>query len=486
MTSSTAGDRHNAVDRCVPTLAGWSFAQERTRLLADKTQELLRNADYAEKLTHQVSNLAHEAQAQGRVFEFAEALKFNLDVIDGRSSLRAVTTAELGQPHAAADIVIRSADGDTVREVQAKAYERTAKALRALANPRYTGMDRLVPSDQADEVAALAGKPLAGPAERVFGEQYEDVAQNLTSALKCEDVSSGGTSREQLRDIGRGPDEWLNERFKRSIAAEIGASAAAGAIFAGGFEFVFSSAHNALRAHRGQVEGAKAVIDTVNATAAAAVRGGAGCAVAKCVQIAARNSDHLQHFASGMGPAAVANAAVEIAIFGYLLAQGDIDASAFTERCGAVLIKNSAAWAYGAVGQTLIPVPVLGGLVGATVGYLAAGAVVEGLKLAHVLARQADAAEAALAGLEGWIYDAIEGLEEQRLIIERTNDADAEHFKAVILPLMETVEDGLSAGSHEVFVQLDALCRQFDDSLPFLTLEDFDRFMADDDSPLIL
>lgn len=121
-----------------------------------------------------------------------------------------------------------------------------------------------------------------------------------------------------------------------------------------------------------------------------------------------------------------------------------------------------------------------------TVGYLAAAAIVEGLKLAHVAAQQADAAEAELAQLEGWISDAIQRLEDERQVIEQLNEVHAEHFKTSILPVMEAVEQGLFEGSVAVFTDLDMLCQTFDSALPFISFEDFERFMADDQSPLML
>lgn len=481
----TAADRRGiTIDTGPGRFVAWVYAEARTQRLAERTQELLRSREIAAKVAARTGN-ALPAHAKGHVFEMLEALRFNLASIDAGSTMRAVTTAERGQATAPADILIRGSGGEVLRQVQAKVYEHAPEGLRALANDKYEGMGRLVPADQTERIASLTGKALAGAPDRLNRSEYQDVAQNLLGSLEHDGVGSEGTTAAQLDQIGNRPDEWVERSLAAAERQEIATAAAAGAVFSGGFEFVFSAGHNAIRHQRGDIEGAKAVIDTVSATAVAAVRGGATCGVAKWIEIAARNSPEWQHFAAGMGPVAVANAVVEVATSGYQFATGAIDAARFAEQCGTIVLSNSASWAYGVVGQTLIPVPVLGGLVGATVGYLSATVVMEGLKLSYIAAREADAAEEELARLESWIYDAIQRLEENRLVVESVNEAHALRFRETLVPMMDELEDRL-AFTTDCLGQLDALCMEFNSSLPFATFEEFEEFMGDEDSRLRL
>lgn len=480
-----ADDRRGiTIDTGPGRFVAWAYAEVRTQRLAQRTQELLRSREIAAKVAERTRN-ALPPHAKGHVFEMMEALRFNLASIDAGATRRAVTSADLGQFTAPADILIRGSGGEVVREVQAKVYEHAPEGLRALAKDKYEGMGRLVPSDQTERVAALADSALARPPDSLNRSQYQDVANNLMGPLEHNGVRSEGTTNAELDQIGHRPDEWVEQSLAAAKRQEIARAAAAGAAFSGGFEFVFSAGHNAIRHQRGDIEGAKAVIDTVSATAVAAVRGGATCGVAKSIEIAARNSPEWQHFAAGIGPVAVANAVVEVATSGYQFATGAIDAAEFAEQCGTTVLSNSASWAYGVVGQTLIPVPVLGGLVGATVGYLSATVVMEGLKLSYIAAREADVAEEELARLESWIYDAIQRLEENRLVVESINEVHALRFRETLVPMMDDLEDCLASAT-DCLGQLDALCTEFNSSLPFATFEEFEEFMGDEDSTLRL
>ncbi len=71
--------------------------------------------------------------------------------LDPRCRLAAT---HFNDPAAAADVLIR--DGQEVlKQVQAKSYGKAADAVRTLAEPKYEGMDRLIPSDQVDHAQAV-------------------------------------------------------------------------------------------------------------------------------------------------------------------------------------------------------------------------------------------------------------------------------------------------------------------------------------------
>ena len=95
--------------------------------------------------------------AQGNLFEYIEAAKFNADAGLKDSSLQAVVTAAEGNPHAAADLLIK--DGDSIiREVQAKSMNRVGNLADSLSDGKYEGMQKLVPDGNASQVRELAKK----------------------------------------------------------------------------------------------------------------------------------------------------------------------------------------------------------------------------------------------------------------------------------------------------------------------------------------
>jgi hypothetical protein len=143
--------------------------------------------------------------------------------------------------------------------------------------------------------------------------------------------------------------------------------------------------------------------------------------------------------------------------------------------------------AFGIVGQAVIPVPVVGALVGSTAGYITSAIVLEGFKLARVAVADADAAEGRLASIEDGIMTAIMRLEECRLTVEATIATEVEVFESTLLPAMDRLERALTDG--HATDALDAMVHlnlELGSKLDWSTLPEFDEFMADHTSPLQL
>ncbi len=129
--------------------------------------------------------------AQGNLFEYIQAAKFNADAALKDSPLQAVVTAAEGNPHAAADLLIK--DGDRiVREVQAKSMNRVSNLTDSLSDAKYEGMQKLVPNGNASQVRELAQKR-----SQYNSDSYADTAKNVTDKLKYEGIESEGTSYQE-------------------------------------------------------------------------------------------------------------------------------------------------------------------------------------------------------------------------------------------------------------------------------------------------
>lgn len=474
------------ISRGTGSVAAWVYANEATAGLARRTQEWLREGNFEEatRLAEQYANNTVEQRA-GHVYEFIEALRFNDAAATTGDTVRAATTASQGQTSASADIILSSGDA-TLREIQAKLYDETGPSIYALGQPKYEGMDRLVPSDQEASARELLAKRLEGDPEAIYFSRYEDVEEHLTGQLEYGGVSSGGTTRAKALETEQDPVAWLQREVLTAGSEELAAATGLGVAVGGGFGLLASGVQNGLAARRGDVDVATAVIDTAIATGTAAARGGAVTGLAKAVQMAARDTAQFAGFAQTLGPVAVANGVLQIGAAGLDAARGNIGPQAFCERSGGAVVQNASMWAFGVAGQAVIPVPLLGSMVGGMMGYAAATMTIEGLKLASAAARAADAAEDELQQLERWILHAIKRLEETRLVIERVTALEAAHFADTLLPLMDDVEGQLRVGRDAVaFERLIDLARELGIALNWKTPKEFDSFMASGD-PLVL
>ena len=191
----------------------------------------------------QISNVPFE-QAKGNLFEYIEAAKFNKNAATASSEARAFVTEAMGDPHAKADILIKQ-NGKTVKEIQAK-FIKTSKDGRDTsaassvfhqtgANNRgwgeYDGMDRLIrKQDNYNENGSLLDEAKRLSKERadsksIHADVYKDVNEHLTDETQYGNVSSGGTTLEEVESAYTNPQQYSKSFERRAVAAEMRSSA---------------------------------------------------------------------------------------------------------------------------------------------------------------------------------------------------------------------------------------------------------------------
>ena len=459
--------------------ATWVFAREATANLAAATQEWMRHAnwDEAQRLATTHVNKAASIRA-GHAFEFVEALKFNANAAKAGDVIRAATTASQKASGAPVDIIVSR--GDTVvREVQAKVYKRAFNRLDALSAEKYHGMQRLVPSDHEHDVRELLGKALDRPPENIRTSRYIDVDENLAGELHHDGITSGGTKVKEAYDAGKDPIGWLQHQADHAMINETLKAAAVGAAGGAVFGAASHSLQLAIRARHTDIGISESIVEVTAAATRAGVQSGVTSGLAKVVEIGARNSEMFSPLAKGTAPIAVANTVLEVGEAAYQYATGVIDRDQLIDRCAGVAMRNTGAWAFGVVGQTVVPIPVVGALVGSTAGYVTSAIVIEGFKLARVAAADADAAEARLSELETQAVAAVMTMEEHRLTLEALIDQEAQDYRDVLVPLMDGLEKDLTAGGEAGMDCLVALNLELGYKLEWSTLPQFDEFMAD-------
>jgi hypothetical protein len=460
--------------------AAWIFAREATADLARATQEWMRpeNLKEATRLLGAHANQTVPIQA-GHVFEFMEALKFNANAAKAQEMLHAVTTASQGKLADPVDIIISRGD-ETVRDVQAKLYHDAHLAAVKLSATKYDGMQRLVALDQEAEVRNALVKGLGQNPENIYVSGFRDADENLTGQLHHDGISSGGTTVKEAYEASDDPTGWLREQTAGAMANETLKAAAIGAAGGAVFGAAAHSLQLALRARHGAIGISESVVEVATVAATAGLRSGLTSGLATVVEIGARNSEIFSPLAKTTAPVAVASAVVSIGEAAYQYATGAIDRQELIDRCGEVALRNTGAWAFGVVGQTLIPIPVVGALVGSTVGYATSTLVLEGFKLARVAAAAADAAEDRLRELETEVFAAIKTMEEHRLTLEALIEQEAKQYRDVLVPLMDGLEQALTAGEDLGAMNcLVTLSLELGEKLEWSSLPQFDEFMSD-------
>lgn len=170
--------------------------------------ETVAGMDQLKKVASQYANCATD-KTQGRMFELIETTRFNAAAAKAGSLLRAITTDQEGNPHAAADILIKNAKGDVLKEIQAKSYNSAATSARAVADSKYNGMDRLVNVEKESKVKELVEKRMNS--NGVYAQDYKDAHGTITGQTQYGDIKSGGTTYDESIRAAENAEAFANK-----------------------------------------------------------------------------------------------------------------------------------------------------------------------------------------------------------------------------------------------------------------------------------
>ncbi len=330
----------------------------------EKTEEMVRSLlDEANKWKN-----ATPEQLAGRLAEIHHAGTFNKNAVSaGMEHLKAKTGSQIGQPTAAQDISIFRYEQEVV-QAQVKYHGTSARTTFHVSRTKYDGMQKIVPSDQVNGVQRIAKRRgIDGLGKR----NYPDTAQNASSQLKFEEVSSQPLSRQQAIDIAKKPSQYSKNLLRTELNSATKSGALTGAVFGGGIS-VISNINSVCTE---QKSGSEAILDVVKDTSASALTG-AACAGGSVLIKQSLVKSGAQSLARGSAPVALAMGGVEVLSDFGRLASGSIDGEEFISRTGKTAVRTGTSWGGmelgSGIGTAICPGvgTVVGGLLGGIFGAL--------------------------------------------------------------------------------------------------------------------
>ena len=416
--------------------------------------------------------------SQGNLFEYIETAKFNADAASKSSPLKAVVTAAEGNPHAAADILIQKADR-VIQEVQAKSMNKASNLTYEITNPKYQGMQKLVPDGNADRVRELANK--RAQTGTLKADEYVDTAKNVTDKLKYGNVQSEGTSYQENLWAAENPEFYAaiaEAKYVAREAAVTGANAAvAGFVVAG----VISVVKNGISAFNGEIAIEEAIATTAKDATKSGLRSGVTGVGSTFIRYGATKLG-VKALAKSNFAVAIAASVIDVGASVYSFAKGEITADELIEKAGQTGASTTYSMYAGAAGGAIFG-PV-GAVVGSMAGYLVAASIYQS---ATAIFKQACLAEAEARRVIAMCAASCQALVEQRSEFERLFDANFQTRCAEFEACFTAIDTGLAADQPEITTQaLADFAVLFGQQLKFETFEEFDEFMIDSEQPLIL
>jgi len=378
--SSFRRDYRNAIDNFGGGVTGQQVDAYGTRV-----------EDAIEDVIRQMKNLADNQKdihyAKGDVAEAWHAGTFNVDAARRGVDTSAVT------PRDASPIDV-SMHGTSMENAQLKYYRTPEDTAKAISHPKYADLDqKVVPADQLDEVKNAAARLASKNAQTrpEMSESYAHTARSADDRLRLDGTESRPLSERDARDAVkelRSEGDLDREGFGltppqviqwQDILRESTTAAARAAIISAALQSAPYLVAVAKKAWETGEISAKDFAPLAQALPATLLRSGVAGGLSAAIVGSAR-AGALGSALQQVDPTFVA-AGVTLAISAFetsiKAARGDITWPAAAKTISEDAIVLASAMGGAALGQALIPIPMLGALVGNIVGAVVARLVID-------------------------------------------------------------------------------------------------------------
>lgn len=430
---------------------------------------------------------AHRAQAKGNVFETLNDLKDNVERLEGGEDGLWENTRLKGRNRAPQDSEL-IVDGKVVLARQDKLLSGPTNAnLRALASDTYSGQEIAVPQGEVAlwklKMREMAAKT-DDPQQKA---RYLDAEQRIRGGVERQDVDAAVTDRnayrfrQELKAFGK-------EAATAAGSAALGASVVAGTV---------SSIRNGIKLYQGDITGKKALVAVASDTSASALRAGAVGALSVGVRHAA-NKVGLQALKKGGPAGAIAAATLEVGRTVYDLAKGKATPGQAAEALGetgccmvaGVYVGGAAATAFSNIG--VIPLTVAGISAPLSIPVIIASTAacitvsltyqtcIQIFKTARLEQEEAERVMALAAAAEAELIA-------QREEFEKAAEDYFQDRQRTFGNAFAIVGQGMGAGDIVTTITgLSRLAESVGGSLRFAGFEEFEQFMGDPETVLVL
>lgn len=482
------------------TVVGGYTSEYLTQRFTERTFGLFNDSDQlvqlAEKWTKLSNTLIEKSNGcsymgneitQGHMFEQLEVIKFNLNALKKDSDLLAKTTVGMGHPHAPADIVIIK-DEAIVKEIQAKSCKTANLSANTLSKPKYDSMDKLLPVEQGDEARKYLEEKIQTNPNSSRAASFKDSEKNLQDRLNHEDVSSTGTTREEAinaTDVNVTKQVADEFKFKSALTDmhESGKRAGnVGALLTGGI----STATGLYSLHKGDIEVGELVSRVAVDSAKGYATGYVVTAMSKGLTHTATyhlGESAARLFSRSNAPVAMATGVVNASksLIAYL--NSEIDDEKLLEEISLTAITGTSSFYYSALGQIAIPIPVVGAMVGAGVGYFIGNMLHQSGLIALGDSKVVKEAKERRYAVQAMCLAAIPEIQKNRLELENYLDSYFSQRENEFLESFAMLDNSLLSWNPDEFVSgLERINNQFGKSLQFKSFDEFDELMNSDET----
>lgn len=476
------------------TLKASLLASHQTQHLTEATQRVFGDAERLRFLAEKWRNVDPQI-TQGRMFEQLEITKFNLDALrKSKTDHYAFTTDSVGKPHDKVDIWIKN----TTKKIgfQAKSSKEVNATLMAIAksekgNIIYEGLERLTPKEQYERLKErLEIKVKQGNINR---EAYEDALKHLRKELKLGEVSSDGTTHnEALKATDAKHANRVANTFEAKAAlSDMHQSGMQAGKMGATFSGISSSASGLYQLSQGNATtgeiAAQVIVDTSKGFATSYLTTAGSKGIVHGLAKAGVSQTSVGALTKSNAHIALAASILKSgqSVVRYL--QGEIDSDQLMGEISETAITGASTFYYGALGQAIIPIPIVGAMIGSTVGYFVGSMLHQSGLMGLGEVAVVKVARERRERIEAMCLESITLIRQHRLELEALLKTHFEERRQTLSQAFDGMEQSLVSWDADDFIQhLESVNQAFGKSLPFKSFDEFDIFMKDNTSVFVL
>ncbi len=468
------------------TLNASLLANHQTQHLTEATQRVFGDATRLRQLALDKKNVLAD-KAQGWMFEQLEVTKFNLDAVRKGSRLYAATTDSLGQiNHQTTDVLISNG-----KAFQLKSGNKASASAFMLADKKYADVNLVAPSDQTDKVQELYAKRVESGTLKAA--DYKNASEKLHKGVEADNISSGGTTYDEALKAtdAKHAHRAANTFETKAALSDMHQSGMEAGKMGAAFSSISSGVSGLYQLSQGKTTtgkvAAQIIVDTskgfatsylTTAGSKGIVHGLAKAGVSQTTVGALTKSN--AHVALAAGVVKSGQSVVR-----YL--RGEIDSDQLMGEISETAITGASAFYYGALGQAIIPIPIVGAMIGSTVGYFVGSMLHQSGLIGLGEVAVVKVARERRERIEAMCLESIPLMRQHRLELEALLKTHFAERRQLLTQAFDGMEKSLVSWDADDFTQhLESVNQAFGKSLPFKSFNEFDAFMKDKDSVFVL
>ena len=460
------------------------YAYEEAQKASARFGEMQSSKELLDSITERWGN-THQGAFAGRLLEFQQRTSFNMNAVEAESEVRAQVTEFEGlkDPHAPADVNLVDSSNEIIQSVQTKSYGDLNARVDTLSNDKYEEITKVVPSDHLAETNNAAENFEVQSTIEQGGIESDPItyAELQSAAIDPKSFFENLLSEEQKNfndkvaalekaefnsDLAHGVEILETAAFSGGVAGALGASIA-----------LISNGKKALNK---EITFSDLLIGSINTGFTSFIKVAKVASLAEGMQGASEIGILSDAFQSADISTIAARTIFLVADSFNAYFDGEITKEEAAKKCAVEVYCTSFRIAGASIGQSVIPIPIVGTVVGTIVGTFAAEITIRGIQEILRVKAESGELESRIEILKIEVEALERALVENLILFSESTKLISNYLKSQVTPVIHDLSNSLQRNDFEnAFIYSISIAEMLGASEFYKTIEELDKDMND-------